>query len=133
MTRLALGLKCGAFGVRGLEPLGAEAPSALSSCNRDASATEPRPTPHCRKNQRRVMSLAYSERSSLWRFMARFRPSGGNLSDRERFQLLVSFQRHKRSFGNHTISICRRSTRLSIPCPIRGSGGSDKASAQVGV
>src|SRR5258708_23642946 len=62
MTRFALGLKCGDFGARGFEPVGDVAPSALSSCKRDARAIEPSPTPHCRKNQRRVMSRAYSER-----------------------------------------------------------------------
>src|SRR5215471_3682974 len=31
---------------------------------------EPKPTPHWRKNQRRVMSLAYSARSSWGRFIA---------------------------------------------------------------
>src|SRR5882672_10055931 len=68
MTRLALGLKCGDFGARGFEPVGEVAPIALSSCKRDESAIEPSPTPHCRKNQRRVMSRAYSERRSFERF-----------------------------------------------------------------
>src|SRR4051812_35490496 len=67
MTRLALGLKCGAFVVKGLATLAA--PSACCSCRRDPSAIEPRPTPHCLKNQRRVIRRAYSERSSLLRFV----------------------------------------------------------------
>src|SRR5712671_4755950 len=67
MTRLALGLKCGDFGAREFEPVGEVAPSALSSCKRDASAIEPSPTPHWRKNQRRVISRAYSERRSAVR------------------------------------------------------------------
>src|SRR5947207_3953622 len=70
MTRFALGLKCGCFGASGLTTPGAvDLPRALSAPSRDASAIEPKPTPHCRKNQRRLMNWAASLRSSCWKFI----------------------------------------------------------------
>ena len=39
-------------------------PDAFSAPNNEESAMEPRPTPHCRKNHRRVTSLAYSHLKS---------------------------------------------------------------------
>src|SRR5262249_40893159 len=70
MTRLAFGLNWGDFGDSGLLTFALVAPSAFSASSNEARAIEPRPTPHCLKNQRRVISRAYSERSSFWRFMA---------------------------------------------------------------
>src|SRR5215471_1100948 len=67
MTRLALGLKCGCLGARGLVTADAVAPLAFSGARSDERAIEPSPTPHWRKNQRRVISLAYSQRSSCSR------------------------------------------------------------------
>src|SRR6266404_3811927 len=68
MTRLALGLIGGDFGARGSKPFGDVAPIALLSSKSEASAIEPSPTPHWRKNHLRVMSRAYSERRSIDRF-----------------------------------------------------------------
>src|SRR4051812_44650216 len=64
MTRLALGAKCGDLGAVGSATVG-DAAADLSAPRREPRAMEPRPTPHWRKNQRRVTSLAYSERSSV--------------------------------------------------------------------
>src|SRR5258705_61652 len=71
MTRLAFGGKCGERGDSGLVTLVFAAPNAFSASSNEASAMELSPTPHCLKNQRRVISRAYSERSSLVMFMAK--------------------------------------------------------------
>src|SRR5690242_31455 len=63
MTRFAFGLKWGCFGARGPDGTLVAARAASSPSN-DARAIEPRPTPHWRKNQRRVMNLARSARRS---------------------------------------------------------------------
>src|SRR5262245_9119031 len=55
ITLFALAGKCGFFGASGLS----DSPAALSPSS-DASATVPRPTPHSRKNQRRVRWGLYS-------------------------------------------------------------------------
>src|SRR4051812_36342888 len=62
MTRFAFALKCGCFGARGFAP--AIAPETFCSAINDPSAIEPSPTPHCCKNQRRVISFACSTRNS---------------------------------------------------------------------
>src|SRR2546421_804907 len=73
MTRLALGLKWGSLGPSGFAAaVGTDllAPKAFSASNSDATAIEPSPTPHCRKNQRRVNNRAYSDRSSCCGFIS---------------------------------------------------------------
>src|SRR3954466_9762599 len=62
MTRFAFALKCGCFGARGFAP--AIAPETFGPASNDPSAIEPSPTPHCCKNQRRVISFACSTRNS---------------------------------------------------------------------
>src|SRR5207244_4357327 len=54
MTRFAFGAKCGGFAASGSVRRAAGLAPAVGP-SRSASATAPRPTPHCCKNQRRVM------------------------------------------------------------------------------
>src|SRR5437762_11044181 len=73
MTALAFGWKWGRFGDSGFSgPDGFGAASALPASSKEARAIEPRPRPHWRKNQRRVMNLADSRRSSSLRFIGSF-------------------------------------------------------------
>src|SRR6476620_8929121 len=90
MTRLALGENCGARGASGLTFLALVAPTAFSESSNEASAIEPNPTPHCRKNQRRVINLAYSERSSFVMFMienSKFEIRNSKQTRRSKFEL----------------------------------------------
>src|SRR5689334_5737098 len=59
MTRLAFGAKCGAFGASGLTNAGLPAANNFWF-NNDPSAIVPSPTPHCLKNQRRVIAIRRS-------------------------------------------------------------------------
>src|SRR5690606_23737901 len=65
MTRLAFAGMCAALGERGLLCNGVtDFPNKLSASN-ELSAIAPTPTPHCLKNQRRVIALRCSSSSSI--------------------------------------------------------------------
>src|SRR2546428_11499200 len=111
MTLFALGLKCGWRGASGSVTLGAAAPNTLAASSNEASAIEPKPTPHWRKNQRRVTSRAYSERSSSSKFMAQDKsetPEARNANESRTF----GFRQSGFGFPHHSFVIV--SSRFKI-------------------
>src|SRR5205809_7487561 len=78
MTRVALGLKWGCFGASGWGAGGGfVAPKALSAPSNDASAIEPRPTPHCWRNPRRAKRFApWPRQKRDWQRIRLLMPNG---------------------------------------------------------
>src|SRR6185369_12534326 len=101
MTRLAFAVKCGCLGE---SEFNAGLAAQPFSRNKAPSAMAPRPTPHCSKNQRRVMSFGSWPRYRWdWQFITFQLP---------RIELCALPNRRPASGGSPLLAIQKRGLRL---------------------